>query len=286
MSIEITRTKIALPPVRKDLCTRPRLLDLLYDLLDYRLILVIAQAGYGKTSLLVDFAHKAEMPVCWYSTEDLDRDPQRFFAYFIASIHKRFPAFGESSLATLETSYTSKNVIPQLVTSIVNDAYDHIHEHFLIIIDDFHLVSEQDEIMAFVSRFIQHASDNCHLVLSSRFLLPIPDLDLFVARSLVGGLGYEELAFQTDEIQSLILQNFHLTLSDEIAAELAQQTEGWITGLLLSAQTELSGMMNQLKAARLSGVDLYSYLARQVLLQQEPTIQDFMLKSSFLDEFN
>ena len=61
----IARTKVLIPQRRPELLTRERLLDMLNDLLDYKLIIVAAPAGYGKTSLLIDFVQKNPWPVCW-----------------------------------------------------------------------------------------------------------------------------------------------------------------------------------------------------------------------------
>jgi LuxR family maltose regulon positive regulatory protein len=128
--------------------------------------------------------------------------------------------------------------------------------------------------------------ETCHLILSSRTLLTLPDLPLMVARSQVGGLGFEELAFTANEIQALILQNYHLTMPESVAVELAQETEGWITGLLLSAETMWHGMIDRVRIARVSGVGLYEYLAQQVLDQQPAHIRDFLLRTSLLEEFD
>ena len=212
MSIPLTHTRILPPRKPADLLTRQRLLDLLYDLLDYRLIIVAAPAGYGKTSLLIDLAHHTEFPICWYALDALDRDPQRFIAYFIASIAQRFPDFGKRSAAALQSTAAVDLNLDDLVTAIVNEAYEHIREHFVLVLDDYHLIGENKTINRFVSRFVQEVDENCHLILSSRTLLTLLDLPLMVARSQVGGLGLEELDFHADEIQELILQNYHLTL--------------------------------------------------------------------------
>jgi ATP/maltotriose-dependent transcriptional regulator MalT len=247
---------------------------------------VIAPAGYGKTSLLIDFAYQVDLPVCWYAVDELDQTPERFFTYFISALHQRFPAFGEASKAALIALNPFNPDINQLVSVIVNDAYEHIQEHFLIILDDYHLVSNDREIQGFINRFINESAENSHLILSSRTLLSLPDLPLLVARSQVGGIGFEELAFRADEIQFFVLQYYHVTLSDSASEELARDTEGWITGLMLSAQVMGQGMTNQMRAARVTGVELYTYLAQEILDQQTVEIRDFLLRTSFLNEFD
>lgn len=287
MKIEfpVTRTKILIPRRRAELVTRPRLMDTLYELLDNKLVLIAAPAGYGKTSLLIDFISQSELPFCWYSLDTLDREPQRFIAHFIASIHQRFPKFGESSAQALNNSTQDRLNVDSLVTTIINDAYENIREHFVIVLDDYHLVRESKMVDHFISRFVQDIDENCHLVIASRTLLTLPDLPLMVARSQVGGLSFEELAFRVEEIQKFMLQNYNQTLNDQSAQDLALQTEGWITGLLMSTQMMGKEASSRLRVARVSGVGLYEYLAQQVLEQQPEPLQEFLLRSSLLEEF-
>lgn len=281
----ITRTKVILPYRRPDLLSRQRLLNHFYDQLDNKLIIIAAPAGYGKTSLLVDVAHQIDLPVCWYAIDALDSDPRQFFTYFIAAIAHRFPVFGQKSAAVLESINCDSAGLDRLVTVIVNEIYQHIQEHFLVVLDDYHLV-DNAPINGFINRFVQQVDENCHLVLSSRKLLRLPDLVLLVGRSQVGGMGLNDLAFQIDEVQELILQNYNQSVPDGVAKMLVQESEGWITGLLLSAQTIWSSMVNQLRVARVSGVGLYDYLAQQVLEQQPPEVQDFLLRTALLKEFD
>lgn len=287
MPIQITRTKVILPRRRSDLLSRARLNDLLYELLDHKLIILAAPAGYGKTSLLVDFAHQSELPVCWYSLDSLDRDPLRFIAHWIAALSLRFPAFGQTASAALDAAAAAQKLdLPGLTSAIVNDAYENIREHWALVVDDYHLVNDQPEIDRFVSRFIQEVDENCHIILASRSLLQLTDLPLMVARSQVGGLSFEELSFTALEIQSLVLQNYQRTISYELAEELWRETEGWITGLLMSAQSVWQAMPDRLRTARVSGVSLYDYLAQQVLDQQPPEVRRFLLQTSLLEEFD
>jgi LuxR family transcriptional regulator, maltose regulon positive regulatory protein len=283
----VTRTRILVPRRRPELLSRPRLVNALMDMLvDNKLIIVAAPAGYGKTSLLIDIVHHVEWPVCWYALDPLDQDPLRFAAHFISSLQLRFPNFGANSMGILQSMTQDRLNLDLLLAAIINDVYENITEHFIFVLDDYHLVDESKPVNQFVSRFIQDVDENCHLMIASRTLISLPDMTLLVARSQVGGLSFEELAFRQDEIQELLLQNQHLTISDEAASELARQTEGWVTGLLLSAQLLGQDLPERQTISRVSGVNLYEYLTQQVFDRQPPPIQDFLLRTSLLEEFD
>jgi LuxR family transcriptional regulator, maltose regulon positive regulatory protein len=282
----VTRTRIIVPRRRTEILSRQRLLDELLELMDARLIIVAAPAGYGKTSLLIDFVHHLEWPVCWYALDPLDQDPLRFVAHFVAALNLRFPQFGEASKAMLTMMAQDRLNLDMLISTVINDAYENITEHFALVLDDYHLVDESKLVNQFVSRFIQDSDENCHVIIASRVLISLPDMPLLVARSQVGGLSFEELTFRPEEIQALLLQNQHQTISEKTARDLVRQTEGWITGLLLSTELYGQGVSDRQTLNRVSGVGLYEYLTNQVFSRQPPAIQDFLLRTSLLEEFD
>jgi ATP/maltotriose-dependent transcriptional regulator MalT/two-component SAPR family response regulator len=284
--IPLSRTKLIVPSLRPEILHRARLLALFDDLLDKKLIIVAAPAGYGKTSLLVDFARQSEMPVCWLSLDALDKDPQRFCAYLIAALEQRFPKFGKQSNAVLRSLTNLEGDSERLLSVLVNEIDGQIGEHFTLVVDDYQCVDTIASVRDLFSRFVYLAGENCHVVLSSRRLPTLPDITLMVAHQQVAGFDLEQLAFRPDEIRALFEMDYGMTLADSAVEELMQQTEGWITGLHLSAGRVARGVPDLTRAARTAGVDLASYLDQQVLTPQPPKLRKFLLQTSLLEEFD
>ncbi|HSG44029.1 MAG TPA: tetratricopeptide repeat protein, partial [Anaerolineales bacterium] len=211
------------------------------------------------------------------SLDLLDRDPQRFIAYLIASLSERFPGVGAISRTRLSQLNSIERDAETILVMLTNDIYDQVEDDFLLIIDDYHLLDDVLEISGLVNRFLELVVENCHVVLSSRTLPPLADVTLMVAREQVAGISHVDLAFLPGEVQALYAQNHHQRLSDEAAQEFIAQTGGWITGMVLS---NLPGM------PRVSGVDAFAYLGQQVLEQQPDHIREFLLRTSLPEEFN
>jgi len=285
MTASIVQTKLVIPRRKASLISRPRLIELLDNLIDYRLILAIAPAGYGKTSLFVDFAHQTEMKVSWYTVDEIDREFSTFFIYFVSAMNQAFPQLNNSLLAKPEELLLNRLPIDQLVTIVVNELYEKIKENYLFVIDDYQLIDGQTEISQFINLFVQLVSDNCHLALLSRKLPALSDLALMIAKSYVGGLSFEELRLQQDETIA-ILRSQNMEVSEQELNILEHVTEGWVTGLLLTAAQGGNKSNHWARLVRASGINLYAYLAKQVLDQQPSEIRQFLLYTSILEEFN
>jgi LuxR family maltose regulon positive regulatory protein len=283
--IPIIRTKIRVPGRRPDLVHRPRLVDFIHEHIDCKLILVSASAGYGKTSLLVDYTQDAGLPVCWYSLDEWDRDPRVFLEYVVASIQTCFPDFGERTLAALQGGMPPERVRP-IVGTLINEIYEAIPEYFSLVIDDFHLISDGEEVTSLFSLLLRHLPENCHVILASRMTTPgLPIVEL-MARQELAGLGNEDLRFTAAEIQQLLKQNHNIELPMKEAERLAEQSEGWITAILLTTHTLWKGLLRTMTRAQGDDSQIFAYLAREVLEQQTDEVQAFLKGSSTLERMN
>lgn len=129
--LPISNNKVRVPFRWRELISRTRLIDILYEQFEKRILLLVTPAGYGKTSLLVELAQQTELSVCWLSLGPLDQEPQRFLRYLIATITERFPEFGRDSLAALESIALFDRDEEWLLVPISNEINAIIHEHFL-----------------------------------------------------------------------------------------------------------------------------------------------------------
>ena len=284
--LPLVMTKIRIPRRRPELLSRRRLADFIHAHLDCKLILISAPAGYGKTSLLTDFAYETDLPVCWYTLDPFDRDLRVFLEHLIAAIARQFPAFGEQSRLLLQETPDPKHNLQPIVATLVREIYDTIPEYFVLILDDYHTVEEEEKIIEFLDLFVTYMDENCHFILASRTLPALPNLSLLLARKQATGLSIDELRFTPQEVKSLAQQNYDLELTLEDAAKLAEQTEGWITGLLLTAAPRWEQTQESVTLRGRINIGLYDYLSKQVLDQQPAQLRDFLLASSVLDELS
>jgi ATP/maltotriose-dependent transcriptional regulator MalT/two-component SAPR family response regulator len=279
----VSKTKVRIPYRRRELITRPRLIDALYDQLEKRLLLIVAPAGYGKTSLLIDLAQQSELPVCWLSLDALDQEPQRFLRYFIAALNEKFPKFGRDSLAALESMSSIEQDEERLLVTITNEINAQIHEHFVLVLDDYHLVANVAFINHVISRFLQLTGEQVHLILATRNLPNLPNTPLMIARNQIGGLSFEELSFYPEEIQQLFQQNNGVLLSPQDAQTLVQETEGWIAAIhLTNGHPGTLPQMHPLESTR----ELFDFFSKEVLLRQPELVRRFMLMTSVFDTFD
>ena len=105
MPAPILATKLYIPPSRRRVVLRPRLVERLDEGLaaGNRLTLVSAPAGFGKTTLVGEWVAGCGRPVAWLSLDEGDSDPSRFLTYLIAALQTVAPGIGEGILTVLQS---------------------------------------------------------------------------------------------------------------------------------------------------------------------------------------
>jgi len=280
---DLIRSKLVVPS-SSGLLHRPRVFRSIKRGLECKLTLVSAPAGYGKTSALVDFAQHISAPVCWYTADERDRDVGVFVRYLIGAIGERFPGFGERSQAALDALSGDLFRDPTgAVGDVVNEMIE-IDSPFVVVVDNYDAVDGAFGIRAFVHRLLEVIPSNCHLMFGGRVLPDLPVARLVAKHQLVG-LTAEDLRFVPREIHDL-LKLFQIEATKEQVETLAALSEGWITGIMLLADS----LREETGAALLSGeqatAEAYGFLAKEVLNRQPPDVQHFLRVSSVLREMS
>ena len=161
-------TKLVPPRFRTNLMSRPRLINLLVENQEARLVMISAPAGYGKTTLLSDYVHHHFKPCCWLSFDLSDYDPVVFIENLVLSISRVYPSFNTHSqfLPSLIEALREPINGPEACSRLlVNQIYSQIDEDFELILDDFHIVENHSLLNQLLSCFLNYLPDNCRVLL-------------------------------------------------------------------------------------------------------------------------
>ncbi len=287
----LLQTKLFMPLLRPFSVPRPHLIAKLNDRLwrDGRflrpLTLISAPAGFGKTSLAVEWLAAPPCAVAWLSLDEADNDPARLAAYWVAALQQAAPVLGAGLLAGLPTPLTS---LQPLAIQLLNQLAS-LGQPLLLVLDDFHLI-ENELGQTAVALFVDHLPPNAHLVLTSREDPPLP-LPRLRARGQLVELRQRELQFSPAETAEFLRQTLQIDLPETAVTTLNQRTEGWAAGLQLAALA-LAAVAGQEEAlaARLAdfgGSNRYvlDYLVAEVLQQQPDDRRAFLQETAVLDRF-
>ena len=268
MTTPLLTTKLYIPPVRPNLVLRPRLIERLNAGLHRKLTLISAPAGFGKTTLLSEWAASCDRPVAWLSLDEGDNDPARFLAYLIAALQTVEPDIGAGVLAALQSPQPPP--VEAVLTTLINDIAaiphpvgaglapaqggdrkggDRKGRPYVLILDDYHLITAQS-IHEAITFLLDHLSPNLRLVIATRADPPL-SLARLRARDQLTELRQTDLRFTSQEAAAFLNQVMGLDLTDKDVAALEARTEGWIAGLQMAAlsmqgQEDVAGFIRAL----------------------------------------
>jgi LuxR family transcriptional regulator, maltose regulon positive regulatory protein len=279
LSQPLLTTKLRIPRLPMQHVARPRLLALLQQGIQRPLTLVAAPAGSGKTTLLAEWASTTPHPVAWISLEPADNDPLRFLSYLMAAL----ASLDEHIDATTQTyRFTDAQDSERVLINMLNDLTRLLEQDVIVILDDYHVLTT-DAIHALLHFLLDHLPPHLHLFIGTRVDPPL-SLARLRARGQLSEVHTDELRFIPGEVEALV-HAMGLALSDEAMSLLEQRTEGWIAGiqLLTLALRGHPDTMAFLCASRSTHRFLLDYVSEEILAQQSPTTQRFLLLTSILE---
>lgn len=285
MPTPLLLTKLYFPKSRRQTVLRPRLLETLSSALQVPLTLIVAPAGYGKTTLMSAWraGPGAKTSAAWLTLDEEDNDPQRFLRYLTAAINQIQPGLVENTTAVVNSPQlpSTEMICVSLLNELSANRLD-----LLIVLDDYHLL-DHPELHALMTFLLDHCPDQLHFVILTRADPPLP-LARFRARGQMVELRSVDLRFSMEETREFLNEVMGLRVPDRSIALLEQRTEGWIAGLQMAALSMRSSKDIPRFVENFSGSNRYimDFLLEEILSAQPPEIQQFLLVTSILDQFS
>ncbi len=272
--------KHAAPPAQRTAVLRQRLLDLLTET-DAKLGVVVAPAGWGKTTLLAQWVEQVtpSRQVAWLSLDESDNDPGRFWAYLLGSLVSS-TGIGTAARQAL-TAPGEVDPVRVLLPLLVNELAG-AEERLVLILDDYHTITDRG-VHEGVEFLLSYLPPSLLLVLASRADPPLPLARLRARQQLVEVRG-DDLRFTAEESAALLASVATVPLSQAAVSGLWQRTEGWAAGLQLAALALRGSAEPSATAAEIRGDDrhILDYLTAEVLTQTDPGHRDFLVRTSVL----
>jgi LuxR family maltose regulon positive regulatory protein len=276
-------TKLHVPRPRPGFVPRPRLLEQLSRGAASALTLVCAPAGFGKTSVLAEWARGGPDPVAWLSLDQGDSDPARFWRYVAAALDGLRPGIAQQVAVLLRGP--QQPPMEAMLTVVVNQLAG-VAEEVVLVLDDYHLIDDP-AVHGSLAMLLERLPPQLRLVVASRADPPLP-LARLRAGGQLGEVRERDLRFTATETAALLREATGLDLSANSVAALEARTEGWVAGLQLAALS-LQGHADPAGfVATFSGSHRFvlDYLTEEVLARQPDDVVQFLLETSVLERLS
>jgi LuxR family maltose regulon positive regulatory protein len=284
MLTPILATKLFVPSPRSRVVFRPDLIERLNEGLSAsrKLILISAPAGFGKTTLVSEWAAGCQRPVAWLSLDEGDKTPISFLTYLVAALQTMEPEIGKGVMAVMQSPQPppTESILTTLLNEIAKNP-----DNFLLVLDDYHVLDSKaiDDAITFL---IEHQPPHMHLVIATREDPHLPLARLRV-RDQLTELRAADLRFTPTEAAEFLNQVMGLNLSIENISKLENRTEGWIAGLQLAAlsmqgRKDITSFIKSFTGSHRFVLD---YLVEEVLQHQSEHTRSFLLQTAILDRF-
>jgi LuxR family maltose regulon positive regulatory protein len=277
------------PPLPEGYVSRPRLCERLSAGLSGRLLLISAPAGFGKSSLAVEFCESlpAQWQNLWLGLSHRDSDPGRFLERLLSGLQQFFPQLGGQALGLLKMRQRHQPfAFEEWLDGLLDELAMHLmlSKPLLLVLDDYHLVQGPvlDRCLQFL---LNHLPAGMNILVTSRQRPEWHLARLRLSRQLLE-LSEQDLRLTDDESLAVLDQQRN-SLSDGALRALLQRSEGWVAGLrfwLLAAHEAGSNALTQ----ELNGGEglIRDYLLEEVIDCLPADVQAFLYETACLERFS
>jgi LuxR family maltose regulon positive regulatory protein len=279
----LVATKFHVPPA--GFVPRLTLLARLAQGIGRGLTVVCTPAGFGKTTLLAEWARRSRRPVAWLSLDAGDNDPARFWRYVAVALEGAQPGICAPVGALLRGPQSP--LLEAVVVAVINQLTVLSGEgEVTLVLDDYHLI-EAPPVHNSVRFLLERLPPGLRLVLASRADPPLP-LARLRANGQLAELRAGDLRFSLEETAAFLREATGLELPVASVAALQERTEGWAVGVQLAALS-LRGHADPGRFVEtFAGSHRYvlDYLTEEVLARQPEQVMGFLLETSVLDRLS
>lgn len=284
--------KLVPPATRSDLHLRPDLQALLAEMRLQPVAVVVAPAGYGKTTLLTSWAadlSRTGSTVCWLGLDSGDQSPGLLLAYLVRSFQNQLPRVGEEAWRTLNSAADVERDWPLVAGALFSDLQSELSAPTFLIIDDYHQIADGPITAALLAYMLRAMPPALHVVIASRRAVTMAPLPRLRAEGAVLDVTRKDLSLTPVEAQDLLERTGVFLPDDELALLLAR-TEGWALSVQLAARA-LSRQTPEQRSSYLANLDsnqqsLFDYLGSEVLAELPAALIEFMAMAALPDQFD
>jgi LuxR family maltose regulon positive regulatory protein len=274
LPFEVAEAKVRIPALRPDMVSRTSLVNRLRAA-TVPVAVCTSPAGYGKTTLLVQWASRDPRTFAWVSVDERDNDPRVLLEDVAAALDRVAPLTDPvlKALRSRESIWT--RALPRLASMLAASP-----RPFVLVLDDADVLD--GDAAKLVGTLIDHVPRGSMVVVAGR-VTPQLRLARLRASGLVLEIETDGLAMSTRETK-LMLQNAHVEPSDTDEDDLVLRAEGWAAGVYLATLAFQEGR-DAHTAAALRGADRYiaEYLRSEHLAHLTPRQREFLRRSSVLE---
>src|SRR3990172_7760586 len=158
-------SKFVIPPRPPDLLRRSRLIDFLHENIHRKLVILAAAAGYGKSTLAIEFAHDTDYAVAWCRLDEIDRDLTTLAADILTALKQIFQTF------PADLSQLAGQPAPQpseLALALAHHLGTNTDRYFVLVLEDFHFIRDSPDVVRFFDTLLAALPEQAHLLLASR----------------------------------------------------------------------------------------------------------------------